>query len=186
MPPRVDMERTVGIDEYARLPDDGYRTELVRGLVVREPQPGLRHGDIQARLAAILIRHIDEQRLDLACLGPTGFVLERDPPTVRGPDLAILRRTRFPAPDHPGFVEGAPEMVIEIASPSNSASAIRARLTDFFRAGARLAWVVYPETRTVAVHESPSRVRSVALADELDGGDVVPGLRIRVSTIFRT
>lgn len=94
MAPTLNADGTVGIDEYAQLPDDGYRAELVRGSVVREPQPGYRHGNIQTRLAAILIRHIDAHGLDLSCLGPTGFVIERDPPTVRGPDLAVLRGTR--------------------------------------------------------------------------------------------
>ena len=92
-----DEERTMSIDEYARMPDDGYRTELVRGHVVREPQPGLRHGDIQLRLGALIVRHIEEHGLPLGCLGPAGFILERDPPTVRGPDLAVLPTSRYPA-----------------------------------------------------------------------------------------
>lgn len=179
-------KRTMSIDEYARMPDDGYRTELVRGHVVREPQPGLRHGDIQLRLGAMIVRHIEESGLRLGCLGPTGFILERDPPTVRGPDLAVLRANRYPSPDHAGFVEDAPELVIEILSPSNTASSVRERIADFFGAGAKVIWVVDPGTRTVTVHESGLPVRSLGAGDELHGGDLMPDLRIGVSDIFRS
>ncbi len=180
-----DEEGTMGVDEYARLPDDGYRAELVRGTVVREPQPGLRHGDIQARLAAVLVRWIDEHRPDLACVGPIGFVLGRHPATVRGPDLAVLATRRFPAADHPGFVEGAPELVIEIVSPSNRAADIRERVADFLHAGARLVWVIDPGSRSATVHEPDGPTRHLTSDDHLDGRDLLPGLRVPVASLFR-
>jgi Uma2 family endonuclease len=176
---------TMSIDEYARMPDDGYRTELVRGLVVREPQPGYLHGNLQARLAAMLIRHIEQHGFDLVCLGPTGFILERLPPTVRGPDLAIQRKTRVPAPDHAGFVDGAPELVIEIASPSDTRPKIGERIADFLHAGARVVWVLYPGRQTVEVHDASGRTRTLPAADDLDGGDVLPGFQVKVATLFR-
>lgn len=180
-----DTDRPIGIDEYARMPDDGDRTELVRGRLVREPQPGYQHGDIQLRLGAILIRHIDGRGLDLACVGPIGFVLERDPPTVRGPDLAVLRTSRVPVSDFPGFVAGAPDLAVEIRSPSNAAADIKDKVRDYLAAGARFVWVLDPATRTVAVHEPDSPARSLGIGESLDGGDLLPGLRIDLSALFR-
>jgi Uma2 family endonuclease len=112
-------------------------------------------------------------------------VLEHHPPTVRGPDLAILRTSRFPSPDHPGFVEGAPDLAIEVVSPSNTPSRIRERIADFFRAGARFLWIIDPATRTVAVHHAGAATRLYHPGDELDGGDLLPGLRLPVASIFR-
>ena len=178
-------DEPVGIDDYAKLPDDGYRTELVRGRVVREPQAGYRHGNTQTRLAAILLRHIDEHNLDLVCVGPVGFVLQRDPPTVRGPDLAILHRARIPCPDHAGFIDEAPDLAIEIGSPSNAPAEIEAKVLDYLNAGARQVWAVYPETRTCVVHQPTARARSLGSENALDGGDVLPGLRLDLPTIFR-
>jgi Uma2 family endonuclease len=89
----VIAERLLTIDEYAALPDDdGWVTELVRGLVVREPRPGYEHGRIQARIVQILTNHIDAHAPDLVCVGDFGVVVEQDPATVRGPDLAVIRR----------------------------------------------------------------------------------------------
>jgi Uma2 family endonuclease len=179
------VDRTMGIDDYSRLPDDGYRTELVRGRVVREPQPGYRHGNMQLQLGAILVRHIQRHRLDRVCLGPVGFVLERDPPTVRGPDLAVLSRSRIPASDHGGFIQGAPDLAIEIVSPSNTSTEIDARVSDYLNAGARRVWVVYPDTQTVIVHHTPSMAVSFGPGESLEGGEVLPGLHLDVSTIFQ-
>ena len=92
----------------------------------------------------------------------------------------------MPTPDHPGFVEGAPDLAIEIASPSNSAAEIDAKVRDYLRSGSRLVWVVYPETRIVAVHEPAAPVRSLGADQELNGADVVPGLRIALPAVFRT
>ena len=155
-------------------------------IFVREPQPGYMHGNIQIRLGSVLARHIAEHRLDLECVGPVGFVLQRDPATVRGPDLAVFHRSRVPSHDPVGFVEGAPDLAIEIASPSNTHTEIGGNVGDYLEAGARMVWVVHPETRTVVVHAPAAASRSYGTKEELDGGDLVPALRISVAGIFES
>jgi Uma2 family endonuclease len=171
-------------EEYARLPDDDYVTELVRGQVVREPFPSYLHASLQARLAERLVRHIREHRLQLSCTGPMGFVVERGPDTVRGPDLAVVRMDRVSSADHEGFLEAGPDLAIEIVSPSNTAADIHQKVREYLAAGTRMVWVVYPKTRTVAVHEDVFSASFLTVDDELDGREVVPDFRLRVRAIF--
>src|SRR5688572_22188687 len=82
------------IEEYAQLPDDGWWTELVKGMVVREPQPGNEHGGIQAAVIELLRRHVRDHAPDLKCLGNFGVITDEAGRTVRGPDAAVVRKSR--------------------------------------------------------------------------------------------
>lgn len=175
-------DRRIHIDEYARLPDDGTRTELVRGRVVREPQPGYEHGRIQVRIAEILRRHIRERGLEMVCVGNIGVIVSEA--TVRGPDVAVIRSERLPSPRHTGFLDGAPDLAIEIVSPSNTASQIQEKVAEYFSAGSRAVWVVYPERRTIAVHASARAATFLREDDPLTGGEVLPGFRAAVAELF--
>lgn len=165
------------------MPDDGERTELVRGRVVREPQPSYEHGRLQARLSALLHDHIRETRLDLVCTGNLGVVTSEEQRTVRGPDLAVIRRSRAPSRP-PGFLDGAPELVVEVVSTSNTAEGIQEKIAEYFAAGAMLVWIVYPQTRRIAVHSSLRDATFLYPGDELNGGDLLPQLRLQVADIF--
>jgi Uma2 family endonuclease len=147
-------DRRISIEEYADLPDDDWWTELVQGRVVREPQPSYEHGRVQVAISEVLRRHVREHAPDLACVGNVGVITDERSATVRGPDAAVVHRSRLENLGRAGFIRGAPDLPIEIVSPSNRAGEIQTKVTEYFAAGARLVWVVYPETRTVAVHES--------------------------------
>jgi Uma2 family endonuclease len=172
------------IEEYADLPDDGWRTELVRGQVVREPQPSYEHGRMQSRVIAILEAHVKARAPHLVCVGPFGVITEEAPGTVRGPDLAVVRRDRVVDLHRAGFLRGAPDLAVEIVSPSNKAGEIQEKVSEYLAAGARLVWVVYPQTRTVAVHEPGGRARFLTGEEPLEGGDLLPELELRVSEVF--
>jgi len=175
--------RRLTIDEYLRLPDDGWRTELVRGRVIREPQPGFRHGEIQTRLAFLLLEHIREHRLELACVGPVGVIVDCANSTVRGPDLAVISRSRLPSPEHEGFLEDPPELVVEIVSPTNRGSGVTKKVREYLGAGVPVIWVVDPDARAVTVHRDGSQ-RVVEGSDALDAADLLPGLMIRTEELF--
>ena len=182
----MSAERLLTIDEYAALPDDdGWVTELVRGLVVREPRPSYEHGRIQIRLGQILANHIDAYAPDLVCVGDFGVIVEQDPATVRGPDLAVIQRERAQGLHRAGFLLGAPDLAIEVVSPSNRAADIQLKASQYLGAGAAIVWIVYPETRTVAVLVGPTEAQFLGEGDELTGGDLLPSLRVPVREIFR-
>lgn len=169
--------------EFASLPDDDCRHELEAGWVIAEPFPSLRHDEVRKRLEQILDTVVARQRLG-AVFGHVGFVLARDPDTVRGPDLSFVTRARLCGIDNSHFFEGAPDLAIEILSPSNRPYQMRAKVADYLAAGCRLVWVVDPLHRTVTTYRALLAPQVILVDDELDGGDVLPGLRINVGSIF--
>ena len=177
-------DRLLTLEEYERLPDDGYRDELVRGSLVREPLPGGIHDWVAGNLNRALDRFVEAQSLGHVAFD-TGFLLSRDPPTVRGPDVAFLAWERIPSEGPPkGFWETPPDLAIEVLSPSNTAAKINDKVLEYLASGTRLVWVVDPETRCVTVYRSQKDVQVLTMDDALDGADVLPGFRLPLSRVF--
>ena len=159
--------------------------ELVEGEILREPPPGEEHGWVGARLLIPLGRFVEEHRLGRVYLAETGFVLARDPDTVRAPDIAFVSRQRLDAEVRRGpYFEGAPDLAVEVLSPGNASRDMRAKIRDFLTAGSCAVWVVDPSSRTVTVHRRGRRPEILFEADVLDGGAAVPGFRHPVRAIF--
>jgi Uma2 family endonuclease len=177
-------DRPLTIEEFERLPDDGYRDELVRGWVVREPPPGAEHGGIGTELIRRLGNFVREHRLG-RIVNDSGFILAETPPTVRAPDIAFIATERIPPTGLPvRYFPGSPDLAIEIVSPSNMPAAIQDKVDDYLAAGTRVVWVVEPRTRTITVYRPEHEVRILREDDELDGGEVLPGFRVVVGAIF--
>src|SRR5947199_37047 len=159
-------------DELLQIPDK--HAELVRGvLVVREP-PGLRHGRIALELGRRLADHVAAGRLGRVYV-ESGFKLTSNPDTVRGPDIAFIRETRLPEPEPVGYPALAPDLVVEILSPSDRPGDVLGKVADWLSAGTRLAWVVDPERRLVRIYRADGVDEIVTIEQALDGEDVVPG-----------
>ncbi len=171
------------IEEFERLPDEAARLELVRGQVVREPPAGFEHGGIGVQIATLLHTFVREHGLGKVLAAETGFVLFDDPPTVRAPDVAFVARDRLPA-DPRGFARMAPDLAVEIVSPSNTVPDIQGKVIDYLDAGTKLVWVVEPRGRTVTVYRSREEIRILTSEQEIDGGEVLPGFRTPVSEFF--
>lgn len=182
--PTANLERTYTIAEYRSLPeeDEFLAAELVEGRLVREPRPGRRHGTTVVRLARALLDYADSHGGVVTT--ETGFVLIEDPPTIRGPDVAWVRDPDKPSSDPDDFFHGAPDLAVEVVSPSNSSSDIQQKVLEYFEAGARQVWVVHPRTRSVVAHGSAHAARVLREVDVLDGGELLPGFEMRVAEIF--
>ncbi|HUH12030.1 MAG TPA: Uma2 family endonuclease [Longimicrobiales bacterium] len=173
------------IEEYERLPDDGYRDELVRGRLVREPQPGTEHGWLAVEIAGLLRQHVVEHGGGIVLVG-SGFVLSEVPPTVRGPDVSFVSVERLPPGPLPaGFLRLAPDLAVEIVSPSNTAAGIQEKVFEYLDAGTRLVWVVYPGRREFTLYRSREEIRVLTEGDALTGGDLLPGLAVPLAELFR-
>lgn len=178
-------EPLLTLREFERLPEeDEYRVELTRGRLVREPRPAPLHGRVLTRVAHRLELYAEASGRG-AVLSDVGFVLSLDPATVRGPDVAFVCRERIPEQGYGhGFWHLAPDLAVEIVSPSNRAPHLQQKVLEYLDAGARLVWVADPRTQCVTVYR-PGREPLVLGGDaELDGGDVLPGLRLRVLELF--
>ncbi|MGH7482286.1 MAG: Uma2 family endonuclease [Longimicrobiales bacterium] len=173
------------VEEFERLPEeDLYRVELVRGVLVREPRPAAYHGWVQVGLGGALLNHVREHGLGFV-FTDIGVILEREPDTVRGPDIAFVVADRLPGgPPKKGFLEFAPDLCVEIVSPSNRLTEIQAKVFEYLDAGTRLCWIVNPEPRTVTSYRSRTDVGLADATGEIDGDDVVPGFRLAVAELF--
>ena len=181
-----DTERFLSAHEFAAMPEpeDGYRYELVRGRLVREPLPAPVHGRIEALLVARLHEFVERSGAGVV-LSNTGFLLERDPDTVRGPDVAYVRSDRVPASGYgTEFWQLGPDLAIEVRSPSNRNGAMIEKVTAYLAAGSRLVWVVDPRRRTVTIHSPEREARILNSGSALDGEDVLPGFRMPLSELF--
>ena len=172
------------LEEYARLPDDDlYLEEVSRGLLVREPRPGQEHGRIQFLLGGLLAVFAREHGLGHV-VGESGFILQRDPLTLRGPDVAFVSRARTGEAPKKGWAEYSPDLAVEVLSSSDRPSRMAEKVAQYFEAGTRMVWLIDPEDRTAVVYASPADVRLLREGEELDGGDVVPGFRCPLADLF--
>ncbi len=179
-----DPERLLTAEEYGRLPnDDRYRDELVRGRVVREPRPHWGHLTAQSRLFARLVSFVEKHALGFAGV-EGGFLLERNPDSVRGPDVLFVRRERLGETDPDRWPDFGPDLAVEILSPSNRPGKMAEKVAQYFAAGTRLAWVIDPRKRTAKIYRPGREVRVLHEQDDLDGEDVVPGFRCRVAELL--
>lgn len=176
--------RRYTLEEYSALdqPDDGY-LELARGVLVREPRPGSLHGLVQAELARVIGNYAREHGGRV--FTESGVVLQRDPPTVRGPDVAYYALGRLvESPPRP-FFDALPDLVVEVLSPSDEAPAFQEKVTDYLEAGVRLVWAVDPERRTAVAYRQGAGVDVFRGDDVLEDAAVLPGLEILLVDLFR-
>ncbi len=184
--PVATVNSSLTVEEFERLPEESmYRMELVQGRLIREPRPGAAHGCLTAELVARLHAHVRERRLGRVAT-ETGFLLTDDPPTVRGPDVAYVAAERISAQGVPtGFWQFAPDIAVEVVSPSNSASEIQQKVLEYLAAGSHLVWVVDAGSRSVTVYRDRNEIRVLTEGDVLDGADVLPDFRLELADLFR-
>jgi Uma2 family endonuclease len=181
--------RRYAVDELAALPEDGWTYELVEGSLVRMPPPSSEHGKLEVRLVVALYAVANASDLGTVYSGDAGFDLTlpgASGPTILGPDVAFVRAERLAAlTDLRTYIPGAPDLVVEIASPSQYRPEVGAKAWFWLRRGARLVWVVWPERQELDVwtpgQETPLTLR---LGDAAEGGDVLPGFTLSLAELF--
>jgi Uma2 family endonuclease len=172
-------------EQLESLPDDNLRRELVRGEVIEMTPAAAESGRIGGRIAMSIGAHAAAGDLGIMYIPDAGFLLAHDPDTVRMPDVAFVAKRR--AALHPpaaGFFPGAPDLAVEVVSPTDSATDLQLKVTEYLEAGTQLVWVVYPTTRQVAVYTPGMEVTVIPEGGTLLGDPVLPGLSIPVAEIF--
>ena len=159
------------------------RFELVRGELKVMPLAKPLHGIICARVNSKLSGFVEEHDLGETFGAETGFLLERDPDTVLGPDAAFVSHERL-AEDLEKYFPFAPDLAVEVLSPGNTTREMNEKVAMYFAAGARAVWIFNPKKKTVAVYASPSDVQTLSEHDTLEGGEVLPGFRLELAKLF--
>lgn len=178
-------EGLVTAEELLEFPRGQYRYELVRGEVRRMTPAGSRHGMLAVRIGGLLDAHVRAYGLGVALAAETGFQIASDPDTVRAPDAAFVTRERV---ERVGLTEsywpGAPDLAVEVVSPSDSYTEVEAKALDWLAAGTRLVLVVDSRRRTVTAYRSPADIRVMEGDAVLDASDVVAGWSLPLSDLF--
>jgi Uma2 family endonuclease len=172
-------------DDLFRLPDDGMRHELVKGLLHTMPPAGFEHGAVGIKLTLPLGAHVKTHGLGIVVAAETGFIVTTNPDTVRAPDIGFVRNDRVQATGiTKKYFPGAPDLAVEVVSPGDTVYEVDDKVQEWLGAGAGLVWVVNPRRRTVTVHRPTGAPIVLTVNDVLDGEQVVPGFSIRVAELF--
>ncbi len=172
-------------DDLLRLYSEGVRGELIRGVLCETMATGIEHGRIVTTLVIELGNFVRSAALGTLVASDSGVWLERDPDTVREPDIAFFSAEKMPLNARiTGYAEVAPDLVVEVASPSDSRREVHDKAHMWLNHGVRLVWVVQPETRTIEVYRPDEANATLAEDDWLDGLEVLPGFTCEVSAVF--
>ena len=173
------------VDDMTNLPEGPDRYDLIEGELFRMSPAADRHGEIALTIGSLLRNIVVSSRLGTVYGAETGFVLRRAPDTVLAPDASFVATGRRPPTDQRHrFSAVAPDLVVEVVSPSDRHRYVSAKVAAYLDAGVRLIWVVEPRTRTVTIHMPGLPERVVGEGQTLDGGDVLPGFTLEVAEVF--
>ena len=179
------FEKLLTAEEFFLLPSppDGSQQELVRGEIITMPPPGGLHGVCCLKAGRRIGNFVDDGPGGTVTSNDTGFITERDPDSVRGPDISYWSKERLKEVPV-GYILIAPDMLVEVLSPSNTWKQIRAKIKEYFAKGVRLVWVLSPEDRTLTIYRTPDEGRILHETATVTGEDVLPGFMCRVSDLL--
>ena len=172
-------------EDLLRLHSQGVKGELIEGVLVETVSAGKVHARIAIRIGGELDRHVRRNRLGQVGGSDGGVIVQRHPDTVREPDVYFVSAERLPLDDDSdGYLEVAPELVVEIISPSDSRTEVDKKTQMWLGLGVLMVVTVYPRTRTIVVHRPGVPALTLTGDDVLDCGDVLPGFSLPLSEIF--
>lgn len=160
-------------------------SELVRGEVVEMTRPGIRHGVVCGNACNPIKAWARSGNRGLVAINGTGVLTERNPDTVRGPDVLFVSRQRWPherAPD--GFLEVAPDLAVEVLSPHDVWKDVLTKISEYFDAGVQEVWVADPELKTVQIFRPDAPPRTLHSSDVIESADVLPEFSCPVADFF--
>jgi Uma2 family endonuclease len=179
------VTQLITAEQLLRMPADGARYELVRGELKRMTLSGFSHGKVVVKLTAPLAFHVETNSLGVVLGAETGFRIAINPDTVRAPDIAFIKQERVrELGSTEKFWPAAPELAVEVLSPSDTVYEIEEKVAAWFTAGSLMVWVLNPKLRTIHIYRPSRPTQKLNENDTLDGGEVVPEFRIKVSEIF--
>jgi len=157
--------------------------ELIRGEAIEIVPTGYLHGSTVAWVCRLLLNFVEKHRLGNVVGGETGFYL--GPDTMRAADVAFIGNEKLNTILKPEkYLPFPPDLAIEIVSPGDMPGEIQEKLDLYLEAGTPLVWILFADLRKVVAHYADGRMQSLSVGQTLDGGDVLPGLKIPVADLF--
>jgi Uma2 family endonuclease len=146
---------------------------------------GMEHGNISAYLCGIIEIYARSQNLGITCNSSTAFNLKSG--NKRSPDISFVVKQRLQGIKRlpKGFFEGAPDLAVEVLSPTNTFEEIHQKIVEYFNNNCQLVWLVHPDERTVLVYHKPEPDQLLTINDNLNGENILPGFSLPISELFR-
>lgn len=173
-----------GEDLFA-LPENG-RSELIRGELVTMAPTGYSHGMIESTFAAILRHFVRKHGLGHVMVGEVGIYIQRDPDTIRAADVVYISHERLAQAQSPSYLDVAPELIVEILSPTDRWSEMLEKLEEYFIIGVTEVWLADPRRRDVLVYRSLTEVQRFTLDDTLSHSTALPDFAVNVAELFES
>jgi Uma2 family endonuclease len=158
--------------------------ELIDGRIVAMSPTGGEHGTLESELGRVLGNFVIEKRLGWVLTGEVGIYIRRNPDRIRAADIAFLSRQRLPRKPAPGFLTVAPELIVEVISPTDTWEDMRRKLADYFSIGVERVWVVEPENRAVVIYRSLNEAVTLNEGDVLQGEGALEGFELSIAALF--
>ena len=172
-------------EQLLMMPDNHMRRELIAGEVREMTPAGSEHGRVAVKFATRLEIFSEKNNLGAVFAAETGFILARDPDTVRAPDVAFVSRNSLEkTPVGLGYYAGIPDLAVEVISPHDTYSEVESKVEDWLNAGCRMVVVANPRNHTLKIYRKMTEVSVLTVENAFDGGDVVPGFRLPIQQIF--
>jgi Uma2 family endonuclease len=171
------------LEEFAQLPGDGVRHEISQGELITMPPPKLLHSRIVRKIFKALEAVLEKSGFGEA-VAEAGYVLCREPLTIREPDLSVLSAERIRSTGVDDYAEGAPELAVEVVSPSDSAEDLEVKVEQYLQSGSRQVWIAYPKTKRIYVFRPGTQPMVLDETQTLEGGDLLPGFSMKVADLF--
>ncbi len=164
----------------------GDRYELVAGELRMMSPAGWAHGEVAYLVQTLLGQFILANRLGRGFAAETGFLLQRNPDTVRAPDFGFIALKNLPSTDPTeAYWPGAPDLAVEVLSPGDTVREVDEKISTWLDAGCQEVWIVDPGMQTVTIYQSRTTAKLLTAEDKIDGGTLLPGFSCPVSSFFR-
>jgi Uma2 family endonuclease len=142
------------------------------------------HGRYEYEIAKVIGDFAEENNLGVVMVGEVGVYTGRDPDTVRGADVLFISHNQLAKATPGGFLDVAPELIVEIMSPSDRWSDVRKKIKEYFGIGVSAVLIVEPEEQTVALYRSPTDIREYNAEDIVQLDDILPGFGLQLNRLW--
>ncbi len=158
--------------------------ELVDGRIVPMSPTSKQHGVLESRLDRSLGAFVEARRLGETFVGEVGIYIQRNPDRIRAADFVFVSKERLASNPAEGFLQVAPELVVEILSPTDRWDQVRQKIEEYFSIGVERVWIVEPEKRDVLVYRSSLEATAVREGDIVAGEGALEGFTLAVGELF--
>ncbi len=179
------QSRLMTADKLFTMPNTKYGCELVRGKLIEYMPTGVLHGIVAPQIGQALSNFVKANKLGVVLAAETGFYIFQTPDTVRAPDSAFIGNEKLAKHGiTEKFSPDAPDLAVEVVSPSDRKKDIEEKIKDYLSAGVQIVWIVYPQNRIAAVYRQNNIVSILREDDEFDGEGVLPNFRFALAELF--